>query len=227
MSTQISQFFSFIFAILLSVIVHEVAHGWVALQRGDPTARDAGRLTANPLAHLDLWGSFLVPLLLWLSPGSFVFGWARPVPVNHARLRDPDRDSMLVALAGPVSNLLLALVGAVLLGLVGGAASHAGLPLHAADGSGGFLLRALTTLIAINTFLALFNLVPIPPLDGSWVLSPLLPRSMRRGYESVRPYGMFILLGLLLLGAFRFILGAAFSLIDVYLGISGAVAQLL
>ena len=227
MSTDIVQFVSFIFALLLSVIVHEVAHGWMALQRGDPTARDAGRLTANPVVHLDLWGSFLVPLVLWLSPGGFVFGWARPVPVDHSRLRDPDRDSLLVALAGPVSNLLLALAGAFVLGVLGGIASNAGSPLQSDQGPGVIVLHVLSPLIVINTILALFNLLPIPPLDGSWVLSSLLPRSMRAGYESLRPYGFVLLMALLLLGAFRFLSGAVFSVVDIYLGFARLVAQII
>jgi Zn-dependent protease len=153
---------------VLSVIVHEAAHGLVALWCGDPTARERGRLTLNPLPHVDLMGSIVLPVLLFLFRAPFLFGWAKPVPVDHGRLRDPRNDSVKVALAGPGANLLLALAFAALARVV---------PATGAAGVGAFLapLREMALAgVVWNCALGLFNLFPLPPLDGSWVLMRFL-----------------------------------------------------
>lgn len=149
--------------LVLSVVVHECAHGLVALWNGDTTARDLGRLTLNPIPHLDPFGSLILPILLAVTHSPFMFGWAKPVPVNWANLRHPRTDQLKVAMAGPASNFMLALVFAALARVA---------PEH------GFLapLRDLGVAgVMLNCALGLFNLIPIPPLDGSWVLMRFLP----------------------------------------------------
>ena len=156
---------------LFSVVVHEAAHGWVALRCGDPTARDLGRVTLNPLVHVDLIGSLLLPGLLWLVHSPLLLGWAKPVPVDHSRLRNPRNDSVKVAMAGPASNLLLALLFAAVVRIAGGSTPGA-----APDGlTPGALVATLAfTGVVLNVSLAIFNLLPIPPLDGSWLLMRFL-----------------------------------------------------
>ncbi len=185
-----------VLVLVFSVVVHEVAHGWAALRLGDTTARDQGRLTLNPLPHVDPLGSVIVPLLLSLT-GSFMMGWAKPVPVHVGRLRHPWNDHPKVAAAGPASNLLLALASAVLLGVTAGVAAR--LPAdHAVAGLTGFLLLVWQTGIIVNVVLAVFNLIPLPPLDGSWILTRFLPDHLRDGYENLRNYGMLVVVGFLL-----------------------------
>ncbi|BBC74047.1 peptidase M48 [Altererythrobacter sp. B11] len=178
-------------ALVIAIVFHEVAHGWVALLLGDPTAKERRRLTLNPIRHVDPFGTLILPGLLALT-GAPVFGWAKPVPVNKWRLDNPRYGMMAVAAAGPGTNLVLAAIGAVLLGLLAGSltAQPAGVL--------GFLLVSLQYFISINIFLALFNLLPIPPFDGSHIVEGLLPRDAARTYEKLRPYG-FPLLFLLLL----------------------------
>lgn len=186
-----------VLVLVFSVVFHEVAHGWAALKLGDTTARDQGRLTLNPLPHIDPMGSVIVPLLLSLT-GSFMMGWAKPVPVHVGRLRRPWNDHPKVAAAGPASNLLLALVSAILLGLTAGVAGR--LPQdHLAGPLAEFLLLVWQTGIIVNVVLAVFNLIPLPPLDGSWILTRFLPDGLRDGYERLRSYGMLVVVGFLLL----------------------------
>lgn len=186
-----------VLVLVFSVVFHEVAHGWVAWKLGDPTAREQGRLTLNPLPHVDPVGSVIVPLLLSFT-SSFMLGWAKPVPVHPGRLRHPWNDYPKVAAAGPASNLLLALIAAVLLGLTAAAAGR--LPVgHAAAPATEFLALVWKAGIGINVALAVFNLIPLPPLDGSWILTRFLPESLRGGYESLRNYGMLVVVGFLLL----------------------------
>ncbi len=162
-------FFLILPVFVLSVIVHETAHGLVALWCGDPTARERGRLTLNPLPHVDLLGSILLPALLFLFKAPFLFGWAKPVPVDHGRLRDPRNDAVKVALAGPAANALLALLFAVLVRLA---------PEPGPPGSWRAFFAPLGEMavagVVWNCALGLFNLIPIPPLDGSWVLMRFL-----------------------------------------------------
>lgn len=179
--------------VMASAIVHEVAHGWVALLCGDPTARDAGRLTLDPRAHLDGFGSVVLPLVMALLGGP-VFAFARPVPYNPRRLRNPRRDELLVALAGPASNLLQALVGAVVLHLAWepllGSALSGSLSLDVM----GLVLEILTTYVMVNLVLCFFNLVPLPPLDGSKVVLFFLRGEARARYYQIERYSMPILI---------------------------------
>ncbi len=177
--------------LLFAVIIHEVAHGYVAWRFGDPTARFAGRLTLNPLPHLDLFGTILVPGLLLLSGSSVIFGWAKPVPVNPMNFRHVRAGELAVSAAGPLSNLALAVLFAGLLHLGGG---NLGLVKLAYYG------------VSINLFLALFNLVPIPPLDGSHIVSALLPYRLARLYNYLEPFGFILILLLFYTGIMSLLL---------------------
>lgn len=179
--------------VVLAVTLHEAAHGWVAWKLGDPTAHARGRVTFNPLKHVDPFGTVVLPLLLYLSPAPFLFGYARPVPVNFRALRKPRRDMVLVALAGPGINLALALLAAILLRglLVVGNERFEWVMLN--------LANAMTIKMTINVILAVFNMLPIPPLDGGRVAVGLLPRPLARPLARLERYGLFILIGLLLL----------------------------
>lgn len=179
--------------ILLAITVHEVAHGWVARRLGDPTAFMMGRLTLNPLRHIDPIGTVLVPLIFLLLPGNFIFGWAKPVPVTWENLRNPKRDMALVALAGPTSNLLMAIGWGLLakLGyLLADQFPFAGLPMIYMGSAG----------ILINVILMVLNLLPLPPLDGGRVVTGLLPGPLAYKYARLEPYGFVILLALLFTG---------------------------
>lgn len=169
--------------LVIAIVFHEVAHGYAALMLGDPTAREQRRLSLNPLRHVHPVGTILVPGALALS-GLPVFGWARPVPVNQHRLRDPRGGMMAVAAAGPATNFVLAAVGAVALGVLHRAAGGDPGPMAL------FALTSLSYFIAINVFLALFNLLPLPPFDGSHIVEGVLPRRLARGYARFRPIGL-------------------------------------
>ncbi len=159
---QPNQIFSII-VLLFSVVIHEVSHGWAALKLGDDTAEKMGRLTLNPIPHLDIFGSILLPLFLIISRAGIIFGWAKPVPYNPLKLRKPGRDSALLALAGPAANFSLALFFSLLIRI--GANSALGLA----------FLPFLGIIVQINLILAIFNLLPIPPLDGSKILFYFFP----------------------------------------------------
>jgi len=192
-----------ILVLLFSVSLHESAHAWIAGKRGDPTGKLLGRVSLNPLRHLDPVGSLLVPMI-GIFTGAPVFGWAKPVPVNPANLPDFRRDQLFISLAGPLSNLCAAASFFLVIKLLAvPAASIGGFP--------GVVL-GVTVMICqigflINIILAVFNLIPIPPLDGSWVLAGLLPARYLSYFERIRPYGFFILLLLLVTGGIGFILG--------------------
>lgn len=175
--------------LLFSVIVHECAHGYVAEWWGDPTARMLGRLTLNPLPHIDVFGSILVPGMLLLSGSGILFGWAKPVPVTPENFRDRRMGDITVSIAGPVSNILLALGFAGVLAVAGLLAGGAG-PSEA-------VWRLCTYGILLNFVLAVFNLLPIPPLDGSHVVANLLPRPAAYAYRSLGQYGLLIVFLLL------------------------------
>lgn len=176
--------------LIIAIVFHEVAHGLMASALGDPTAREQRRLSLNPLRHVDTVGTLLVPGALALLGGP-IFGWAKPVPVNARRLDNPRFGMMAVAAAGPGTNLLLALVGAVLLGVLAG--SGVGQGTFAAS----IAAPMLTTFILINIFLALFNLLPIPPFDGSHIVGGLLPRSMAAQWQKLQQVGMLLLVALI------------------------------
>ncbi len=180
----ISLLFSF-FMFFIALTVHEFAHGFVAYKKGDPTAKFSGRLTLNPLAHIDPIGTLLLPLFLIISRSPFVFGWAKPVPVNVWLLRNPKKDMVQIALAGPAANFLFAVLLGILYRI-----------LHFIP-----LVRFFfPQLIFLNLFLGAFNLIPVPPLDGSRVVSGLLPYPLSLKYSMIEPYGFIIIIFLLFLG---------------------------
>jgi Zn-dependent protease len=190
-------------ALVFAIVFHEVAHGYAAKLLGDPTASDSGRLTLNPLAHVDPVGTLLVPGALALL-GAPVFGWAKPVPVNKWRLANPRFGMMAVAAAGPGSNFVLALLGAVVLGLTmpAGLAFGDGIGVGAsflmdAAGEPAWLSTGLFYFLLVNIFLGLFNLLPIPPFDGSHIVGGLLPDRLRAGWERLQGIGMVLLVVLI------------------------------
>ena len=194
--------------LLLSLSIHESAHAWTADTLGDPTARYLGRVSLNPIVHADPFGTILFPLMGMFMLGGAMFGWAKPVPVNVARLRNPTRDHMLVAAAGPISNMLLATSLLICLLILKMAYGDAGYVLtRVARGQfvdGSPILAPLVAFayqgIIINVVLAVFNLIPVAPLDGAAVLSGLLPRSMSGAFDQMQSYGFVLLIALLYLG---------------------------
>jgi Zn-dependent protease len=189
MQETLLQAAALIVPLIFAIVFHEVAHGWVARVLGDPTAHELRRLSLNPLRHVDPIGTVVLPGMLALA-GAPVFGWAKPVPVDQRRLRNPRYGMMLVAAAGPLTNFVLAAVAAIALGLVARTGSVN--PVVA------FLALNLQNFILINIFLALFNLLPIPPFDGSHIVEGLLPRRASHAYAKLRPYGFPLLFVLLL-----------------------------
>jgi Zn-dependent protease len=176
--------------LLISLTVHEAAHAWTADRLGDPTARVLGRVSLNPIVHIDLIGTVILPLIAAFSRLPLI-GWAKPVPVNPRNLRYPRRDFMIVAAAGPISNLLQAVIAAIVL-RAANAAMPAGVP--------GWAYAVLTLAVEINLLLAFFNLIPVPPLDGGNVLLGLLPPRAAAVYSQLRQYGFIVLYALLLTG---------------------------
>ena len=170
---------------ILAITLHEAAHGYIALLFGDPTAKERGRVTLNPLRHVDPFGTLLLPAMLKLAGSPFILGWAKPVPVDFNRLRNPRRDMVWVALAGPAMNIALAVISALL---------FYGLPLvpEAALGLAG---ETLKNSLEINVLLAVFNMIPLPPLDGGRVAVGLLPLPLARRLARAEKYGILLLLG--------------------------------
>lgn len=193
MNDTLYQAAALILPLVFAIVFHEVAHGYVARLLGDPTAGLMGRLSLNPLRHVDPFGTVVLPGILALAHLP-VFGWAKPVPVVAQRLGNPRRDMMLVGAAGPGSNLVLAAVGAVVLGLLAREVDLA----HAKPGVAAFVALNLANFIMINVFLALFNLLPIPPFDGSHIVEGLLPQRAAAAYASVRRVGFLLALVLLI-----------------------------
>ena len=182
--------------LLFAMVLHEFAHGWVADKCGDSTAKTQGRLTINPLAHIDPFGTIIVPLLCLMLPGSFLLGWAKPVPVDPRNMRQPRRDMALVAAAGPGMNFLLAVCSAAFLSVL----LSIDPSLLSGDSQGVFLLPLAVMAfysVLVNVFLGIFNLMPIPPLDGGRIMVSLLPPRPALALARLEPYGMMILVGLL------------------------------
>lgn len=190
--------------LVASLTFHEAAHAWTADRLGDPTARRLGRMSLNPLVHIDPIGTIVLPLVAYVSHAPII-GWAKPVPVDLRALKNGRRDFMLVAAAGPASNLLIAVVASVgLRALAGVSGPDGGL---ATGLAGGYLGLLIFEAFRLNLLLAVFNMVPIPPLDGGNVLAGLLPPGAAATFDQLRPYGIFILYGLLLTGALAYIIG--------------------
>jgi Zn-dependent protease len=193
-----------VMALLVAITFHELAHGWSAYRLGDNTALQMGRLTLNPLAHIDIFGTVILPGLLIITGSPVLFGWAKPVPVNPARFRNPRKGMSLVSLSGPATNLGLAVLAAVILktGMVrpsGGVATP--------------IFEFLWFSLSINVILAIFNLMPIPPLDGAHLLEGFLPEGAARQFSRLEPYGMIIIIAMLYLGLFRLVLMPIYRLI--------------
>jgi Zn-dependent protease len=177
--------------LVIAIVFHEVAHGLVARRLGDPTAAERGRLSLNPVKHVDPFGTVILPMILAVSHAP-LFGWAKPVPVDYRRLRNPRRDKVLVALAGPGMNLLLALIGSALL------AATVAWSGGANDGGARFVAANALNFVLINIFLGVFNLLPVPPFDGGHVVEGLLPPAAAQRFASIGRYSLLVLIVLLL-----------------------------
>lgn len=192
--------------LLFAITVHEAAHGYAARRLGDRTAQMLGRLTLNPIKHIDPIGTVLVPLLLLISGAGFIFGWAKPVPVSPRNFKNPGKDMAMVAAAGPASNLVMALFWALIMRLVAGPLSGIGNAVEPI-----FLMAQFG--VIINALLAVLNMLPIPPLDGGRVAVGLLPPKPSMTLAQVEPYGMWILVGLMVTGLLSPILWPGVSLV--------------
>lgn len=180
----------YIIPLTFAITVHEFAHGWVANQCGDATARMLGRLTLNPIKHIDPMGTILVPIVLYFTGSPFLFGWAKPVPINFNALKYPKRDMILVALAGPASNFIMALLWSFAIIIALSLESQ-------------LLIEMAKFGVVINLVLGVFNLLPLPPLDGSRIVSALLPNNLAYYYNKLETYGLYIVLALLFFGIFQ------------------------
>ena len=186
-------------ALILAVVIHEFAHGYAAFLLGDPTAKRAHRLTLNPLAHLDIFGSIILPLILVLSNSPILLGWAKPVPFNPRYFRDPQRGIMIVGAAGPLTNFAAALVSAVIFRFI------APLP-H-------LVAVFLFFFCATNLILGIFNLIPIPPLDGSRIVMGILPENLVPAYLRLESFGFIIIFALLWLGVLDYVIYPVYHLL--------------
>jgi Zn-dependent protease len=200
------QIFIWSIPVLFAVTLHEVGHGWAANKLGDSTAKDMGRLTVNPIKHIDPVGTVIVPLIMFFASG-FIFGWAKPVPVNWSKLRNTKRDIALVALAGPAANLIMIVFWLIVAKIFVSSAQQ-----------GNFIANIFTLMawagIVINSLLMILNLFPLPPLDGSRVVFSLLPAKLAYQYSKIEPYGLIILAVLLVSGLLFRIIGPIISSVE-------------
>jgi Zn-dependent protease len=192
---DIPSLFLSMLVLVFSLTVHEAAHAWTADKLGDNTARMLGRVSLNPIVHIDPIGTILLPLVAAVS-GAPLLGWAKPVPVRSRGLKNVRRDFLLIAAAGPASNLVLAVAGAIVWHVL-----RSGVGADGAIDPNGPIVYLLDRFILLNLVLAVFNMIPVPPLDGGNVLASLLPPALSYKFEQVRPYGIFVLYALLLTGA--------------------------
>jgi Zn-dependent protease len=196
-------FLKIAFIFFFSVVLHEYAHGWIAYRLGDPTAKEQGRLTLNPIKHVDLVGTIAFPALLLFLRSPMIFGWAKPVPVNFQRLHNPKRDMIWVGLAGPFANFSLAILLSRFLYF----------PFSQET------IYIIKTAVVMNLVLAFFNLIPIPPLDGSRLVMGILPARQAYRYASIERYGIIIVFLLLSLGVFQYLVWPLVSFTAAFLGV--------
>jgi Zn-dependent protease len=183
--------FVYIVVFIFSVIIHEVSHGYIAHLRGDATAKNLGRITLNPFVHLEFFGSIVLPSMLLLIKAPILFGWAKPVPVNYANLKNPKLDAITVSFAGPASNILLAIFSGIGIHFIS-------LISHFSDGFYRSIATFLYVVLNVNLILAVINLIPIPPLDGSKIVAYFLPKNISRNYLNLNPLMCLIILFIVL-----------------------------
>jgi len=212
---NVAQIFIGLVVLLFSLTIHEMSHAWTADRLGDPTARLLGRVSLNPLVHADLIGTVIFPLVA-LTTHMPIIGWAKPVPVNPRRLGHPRRDYVLVAAAGPASNVVMAVAAAIVLAVMHAGGAIAPQTIGETNLSAP-LAALLSRAIYVNVLLAVFNMVPIPPLDGGNVLAGLLPYRLAITFNQIRPYGFILLYALILSGGFEYIVVSPSTTIMIWL----------